>query len=75
MVAHMAGLGAERLWARVRYLGEPLPDSPRVADPADALRHFTRAAGFTLCVTDPLDLGFGAVSYDLYQWKKPCLQQ
>jgi hypothetical protein len=59
MVAHMAAIGAERLWARVA-IGH------------DALRHYTRAAGFTRCGRDTLDIGFGPVAYDLYQWSKPC---
>lgn len=62
MVAHMTALGAERLWARVQTN-------------ADGLRHFTAQAGFSRCGEDTIDLGFGPISYTLYQWTKPCLQQ
>jgi hypothetical protein len=61
-IDYIVGIGAERLWARV-------------AKDADGLRHYTARAGFTLCGTDVVDLGFGPVTYDLYQWKKPCRQQ
>lgn len=61
-IAYMLRHGMERLWARIDR------NHP-------ALRHYTASAGFTPCGSDVLDLGFGPVSYDLYQWKKPCLQQ
>jgi hypothetical protein len=59
-ISYMVAEGAERLWARVT-------DEP--------LRHYTVAAGFTRCGTDSLDIGAGSVSYDLYQWTRPCRQQ
>jgi hypothetical protein len=58
-ISYMVAEGAERLWARVNN---------------DALRHYTAQAGFVRCGSDSLDYGFGPVAYDLYQWKKPCLQ-
>ena len=61
-IAYLAALGAERLWARI-------------AKDAGGLRHYTAQAGFVRCGSDVLDIGFGPVAYDLYQWKKPCLQQ
>lgn len=61
-IAYMLERGMERLWARI-------------ATEARGLRHYTASAGFTPCGSDTLDIGFGPVSYDLYQWKKPCLQQ
>ena len=61
-IAYMLAQGMERLWARV-------------AKDAHALRHYVAQAGFTRCGEDVLDIGFGPVAYDLYQWKKPCLQQ
>lgn len=61
-ISYIVSEGAERLWARV-------------AEGFDALRHYTTSAGFTRCGTDTLDIGFGPVTYDLYQWKKPCLQR
>jgi hypothetical protein len=60
-IAYMLNLGMERLWARV-------------SKDARALRHYTRAAGFKRCGQHVLDIGFGPVTYDLYQWKKRCLQ-
>lgn len=60
-IAYIAAFGAERIWARV-------------AEGHDGLAHYTRAAGFRHCGIDVLDIGFGPVSYDLFQWKKPCLQ-
>lgn len=59
-ISYIVAEGAERLWARVN---------------SDALRHYAVAAGFTRCGTDEYDLGFGPVSYALYQWKKPCPQR
>lgn len=61
-IAYIVAEGAERLWARV-------------AKDARGLRHYTAQAGFTPCGFDAIDIGFGQVAYDLYQWKKPCLQQ
>lgn len=61
-ISYIVAEGAERLWARV-------------AKGHDALRHYTAQAGFTRCGTDTLDIGGGPVTYDLYQWKKPCLQR
>jgi hypothetical protein len=58
----MLAHGMERLWARV-------------AKDAPGLRHYTRRAGFVRCGQHVLDIGAGPVTYDLYQWKKPCLQQ
>lgn len=55
-IAYIVAHGAERLWARI-------------AQGMKALRHYTVAAGFTHCGTDTLDIGFGPVTYDLYQWK------
>jgi hypothetical protein len=60
-VAYMAEHGAERLWARV-------------AEHSDGLRHYTAQAGFTRCDRDAIDIGFGPVTYDIYQWKAPCRQ-
>jgi hypothetical protein len=62
MIAYMQAHGAERLWARV-------------AKAARGLRHYTWHAGFRPCGEHTLNLGFGPVSYDLYQWTSPCLQQ
>lgn len=59
-IVYMVSQGMERLWARVSDNGP---------------RHYTTQAGFTKCGTDTLDIGFGPVTYDLYHWKKPCLQQ
>jgi hypothetical protein len=58
----MIANGAERLWARVekRFGG---------------LRHLTTHAGLVRCGTDVLDIGFGPVTYDLFQWKQPCRQR
>lgn len=61
-IDYITAAGAERLWARV---GRDMT----------ALRHYTAQAGFERCGTDILDIGFGPVSYDLYQWKKPCPRQ
>lgn len=61
-IAYMLNLGMERLWARV-------------AQDALGLRHYTRRAGFVRCGQHVLDIGAGPVTYDLYQWKKSCLQQ
>lgn len=61
-IDYAVALGADRLWARV-------------AKDADGLRHYTAQAGFERCGTNVLNIGFGPVTYDLYQWKKPCLQQ
>jgi hypothetical protein len=61
-IAYIVSIGGERIWARV-------------AEGHDGLAHYTRAAGLRHCGIDVLDIGFGPVSYDLYQWKKPCLQQ
>jgi hypothetical protein len=61
-IAYMLAVGMERLWARV-------------AREAKALRYYTIAAGFKRCGQHVLDIGFGPVIYDLYQWKKPCPQQ
>lgn len=61
-IAYITQIGAERLWARV-------------AADNHALRHYTSSAGFERCGMDVLDIGFGPVEYDLYQWKKPCLQR
>jgi hypothetical protein len=60
-ISYMLERGMERLWARV-------------AKDAHGLRHYTRTAGFTRCGQHVLDIGQGPVPYDLYQWKKPCLQ-
>lgn len=60
-IAYMAMFGAERLWARVDN-GFP------------ALRHYVAHADFTRCGGDVLDIGFGPVTYHLYQWKKLCLR-
>lgn len=57
-ISYIVAEGAERLWARVGN---------------DALRHYTAQAGFVRCGVDSVDLGFGPVIYDVYQWKKPCL--
>jgi hypothetical protein len=56
-IDYITALGAERLWARI-------------AEGHNALRHYTAQAGFTKCGTDVLDIGFGPVTYDLYEWKK-----
>lgn len=61
-IAYIVAEGAERIWALV---------SPEMK----ALRHYASAAGFEPCGSDEIDIGFGPVSYDLYQWKKPCLQR
>lgn len=59
-IDYMIEQGAERLWARI---------SSRM------VRHYTAQSGFTKCGTDTLDIGFGPVTYDLFQWKKPCPPQ
>lgn len=59
-VDYMIAQGAERLWARVS---------------SDTVRHYTAHAGFAKCGTDTLDIGFGPVTYDIYQWRKPCPRQ
>jgi hypothetical protein len=59
-IAYMVDRGAERLWARISN---------------GCVRHYTAQAGFTRCGTDTLDIGFGPVTYALYQWKKPCRPQ
>lgn len=61
-ITYMLEQGMERLWARI-------------SQDAHGLRHYTASAGFTRCGTDTLDIGHGPVTYDLYQWEKPCLQQ
>jgi hypothetical protein len=61
-IQYILSHGAERLWARV-------------AEGHEGLRHYTRAAGFKHCGIDVLDIGFGPVAYDLYQWRKPCPPQ
>lgn len=61
-VKYMVSIGAERLWARVEK-------------GFNALHHYAAQSGFEKCGTDILDIGFGPVIYDLYQWKKPCLQR
>jgi hypothetical protein len=50
--------GAERLWARISGNA--------------ALRHYTTQAGLTKWGTDTVNIGFGPVTYDIYQWSKPC---
>lgn len=61
-IAYIVSQGAERLWARI-------------ARGFKALRHYVAQAGFSPCGSETLDIGFGPVTYDLYQWKKPCLQR
>jgi hypothetical protein len=61
-IDYICSQGAERLWARV-------------AQNANALRHYTAQAGFAKCGAQTLDIGFGPVTYDLFQWKKKCPQQ
>lgn len=61
-IAYMLAHGMERLWARV-------------AKDAHGLRHYVAQAGFTRCGEDTLDIGFGPVTYDLFQWEKPCLRR
>lgn len=51
-IDYITAHGAERLWARIV---------------SRSLRHYTAQAGFTKCGTDTLDIGFGPVTYDLYQ--------
>jgi hypothetical protein len=60
-IGYIVAFGAERLWARV-------------AKGANGLRHYVAHAGFARCGTDVLDIGFGPVVYDLYQWEKRCLR-
>lgn len=60
-IDYMVAEGAERLWARI-------------AEGYNALRHYAAQAGFERCGTDTVDIGFGPVTYDLYQWKKSCQQ-
>lgn len=61
-IAYMVAHGADRLWARV-------------GPGADGLRHYTARAGFERCGMDTLDIGFGPVTYTLFQWEKPCLRR
>ena len=61
-ISYIVGCGADHLWARVQK-GD------------NALRHYTAQAGFTHCGTDTLDFGSGPLEYDLYEWRRPCLQQ
>lgn len=58
-IDYITAHGAQHLWARV-------------ARGHNCLRHYTAQAGFVKCGTDTLDFGFGAVEYDLYQWKTTC---
>lgn len=58
----MLGLGSERLLARV-------------AKGYRALKHFASCAGFSKCGISVLDIGFGPVTYDIYQREQRCLQQ
>lgn len=61
-LARIQEFGAGHIWARIR------PEYKH-------LRHFTRAAGFTPCGIDVLDLGTGPVTYNLFHWRKcPCHQ-
>lgn len=61
-IDYIVAAGADRLWARV-------------AENADALRHYVAQAGFTKCGADTLDIGFGPVAYDLYEWRARCQRQ
>jgi hypothetical protein len=59
-IAYMVEQGADRLWARIA---------------SGTVRHFAAQHDFIRCGTDTLDIGFGPVTYALYQWKKPCRPQ
>lgn len=54
--AWMAAHGARHLWTRVH------PEAANV-------RAFTLKAGFAPAGTDSVDLGAGAVEYDLFEWR------
>lgn len=61
-IVHMVSIGASHLWTRVK------PEHRHTAI-------FTRKMGFKPCGQVLTDFGFGAETYNLYDWRMPCQQQ